>query len=127
MRNYIFTFLFLIATENLMAQISVKQLDREIRNEVKGKLTTLRTGEKATLLVVHVFKSDNRIFSVMKREKFGSGKQADSVLAYQFGYINDTLLRIWYSRLTLRDSKNGYVAAYLSNNKIVSIDKKGDI
>jgi hypothetical protein len=47
MRNRILTCLLLIVTENLTAQISVKQLDRQIENEVKGKLTSLKAGEKA--------------------------------------------------------------------------------
>lgn len=63
----------------------------------------------------------------MKRQEFRTGKQADSLLGYQFGYINDTLLRIEFFRFSVIDKKYGSVTAYVSKKKIVAIDKKGDI
>jgi hypothetical protein len=126
MRNCIFICLLLVASEYLMAQITVKELDKE-QKERKRNFTKLKTGKKDSLLVVYLLRPENRIYSVMKRERFGPGKQVDSILEYQFGYINDTLLRIWYSRTNFPEKKRGFLIAYLSNRKIVAIHKRGDI
>ena len=87
----------------------------------------IKKGKKDDLLFVYLFRSDRHIYSVMKREKFESKDGVDSTVAYQFCYINDTLLRVWFYRLYRIHKKNGAFIAYINRDRIVAQKKIGDI
>jgi len=106
---------------------SVKELDQKFIKENKHKLTRVKAGKKDEILSVYVFKTDKRIFSIMKREMYKSNKKLDSSIAYQFGYINDTLLRVWFVKSDPINKMSGMIIAYISEDKIIAIKKTGNI
>ena len=120
-------FLLLFLNTQLYSQSSVKELDRVVKKDIRGKLKKQRTGRKDELLVVYTLKSTGKIFSIMKREKFQSGNKADSLVSYQFSYISDTLLRVFYTRLDVENRRNGVIILYLNADRIIAMKKSGDI
>ncbi len=128
--NYLISvfILFFGFSSSLFAQsTSVKEFDKSFKKSIKHKVTRFETEKKDELLSVYVFKTDKRIFSIMKRNVFRSNKKADSLVAYQFGYINDTLLRVWINRSDPGAKRSGVVIAYISDDKVIAIEKSGNI
>ena len=120
--------ILLLSSISLFSQLNVDELDREINRATKGKLQHFRKGTKPNILSVYAYKSDGKIFSVMNREEFKSGKKVDSLIGYQFGFINDTLLRVWYmyDTFTSKDKIRGMIMAYISHDKIVALKVSGN-
>ncbi|MEP6465756.1 MAG: hypothetical protein ABJB05_05605 [Parafilimonas sp.] len=119
--------LFIIISISLTAQSSVKQLDKQIESSLKHKLNKFHiriNGQE--LLTAYVFKSNKQIYSVTKTAGFKSNGHYDSSVSYQFAYVNDTLLRVWYQK-TYPEGKNTgtTIIAYFANDKIIAFQKHG--
>ena len=118
--------LFILSTA-AAAQISVKELDQDWQKKTRHQLSLFKEGNRKEGLAISYFKEDKRIYSIEKRMTFGTGKVPDSASSLQFAYYNDTLIRIYFSRITSIDHKNGFCIAYVTDKKIIAQTSKGDI
>ncbi len=122
-----FILLLSLFTNSLLAQQSVKIIDQTVKKEVKGKLTKLKKDKYDNQLLVYIYKTDKRIFSVSKRMAFKSGGVIDSTVAYQFAFISDTLLRVWFTKIDPIRKKKGHIIAYINGDKLLAQESHGDI
>ena len=90
----------------------------------KGNLKRIKIGRGPNAEVIWFRKSNKEIFCIFVRKRYGSKKIADSAVVFQNYFINDTLIKIWYSCLVLKKS-NGGIELYFAHGKLVSQRKKG--
>ncbi|MBV4358909.1 hypothetical protein [Pinibacter aurantiacus] len=116
------SFFFHFATS---AQQTVKRLDNIERSKIKGKLIHFKQGGKDDLFEVFVYKENRQIYSIMKIEPVNK-EDRNYINGYQFTFINDTLLRAWYTSSI--NHKNGVVIVYITNrDEIIASSKTGDV
>ena len=106
------------------AQESVKDLDQKFRREIKGKLAKVQVGKRSSRIGIYYYKSDKRLYSILQSEKADSSSTRET---FQFAYINDTLLRVYYFKLEPRLRKHVIAVKYLVQGTTVALDIKGDL
>ncbi len=116
--------LIVIFSETSFAQESVKELDQKFRREIKGRLARVQVGKRPTGISIYYFKSDQRLYSIQQFEKSDSSSTRET---FQFAYINDTLLRVYYFKLEPRLKKHVIAVKYMVQGTTVALNIKGDL
>lgn len=88
--------------------------DKDWDSKVKGKLKSIKVGNRATGTAIFYYKSNKSIFSIVKRSQHGW----DSVSSICANFQNDTLFRVVVTR-QLRNSTKGAAIIYLEGNKLI--------
>src|SRR4051812_38985185 len=77
---------------------NIEDWDKDLRSKIKGKLKSIKIGNRATGTAIFYYKSNKSIFAIVKRHQHGF----DSVSSISANFQNDTLFRLVVTRF-LRD------------------------
>jgi len=109
-----------------LGQSNVKEWDKALDNNVKGKLKRIKAGKLSNGFATFYFKSDKSVFSVEKRELYKTNKKIDSASSFSANFRNDTLFRVVIRRIVPLE-KQGKVIMYLDGVKVLDQEVDGKV
>ncbi|MEO6069093.1 MAG: hypothetical protein ABIP31_01045 [Chitinophagaceae bacterium] len=107
-------------------QNNVKDWDKDLRKEIKGKFKRINNGTRANGFATFYFKSDKSVFGVYESQSFKTDRRIDSSNNFSANFKNDTVFRIVMHRYVPFE-KPGRVILYLEGNKILAQDTSGKV
>jgi P2-related tail formation protein len=110
--------LFLISIISFLSSIaqsnSIDDWDKGWLSKTKGKLKSIKVGNRGAGTQIFYYKSNKSIFSIVKRSLHG----LDSASSICTNFQNDTLFRVVVTR-HLRGGTQGSAIVYLDGNQII--------
>ena len=112
------SFLSSIAQSN-----NVEGWDKEWRSKIKGKLKSIRIGNRGTGTAIFYYKSNKSIMGIVKRAQHGY----DSVSSISANFQNDTLFSVTVTRHLRQGNTKGSAIIYLKGDKVIGQKETGII
>jgi hypothetical protein len=114
MKPLLLLLIYIISFLSSIAQSNIDGWDKDWGSKVRGKLKSIKVGNRAIGTAIFYYKSNRSIFSIVKRSQHGW----DSVSSICANFQNDTLFRVVVTR-HLRGSTQGTAIVYLDGNQII--------
>jgi hypothetical protein len=114
MKSLLLLFFSISSLSCISQSNNIDDWDNDWDSKVKGKLKSIKVGNRATGTAIFYYKSNKSIFSIVKRSQHGW----DSVSSICANFQNDTLFRVVVTR-HLRGGSQGSAIVYLEGKQII--------